>query len=429
MNSPTKTLNDQQRQALQEIQSWLRGPDKFHILAGYAGTGKSFLLGELIREEARIDGGLTKYDICATAPTNKASKVLRKTIGSLGVTCKTIYSVLTIKMTADEDKMELTFPEKIPDISEYRLIVIDEASVISTDLCEYIKYVSDQYYNVKWLFVGDPLQLPPVGEKRSIVWKLGYPRSILTKVERNDDQLLALATHLRAVYKGHEELHIEDNHTQDKGVWKFDKRGLFIRKIRESIENGDFTKQDHTKILAWRNREVYEYNMMVRNQLFDNPKQTYVVGDQIMIAGPVQRGMSTLATVDDEGVIEQCDIVHHSTYREFKVYRMMVRMEWGSVLELNVIHESSVSDLAHKLNIMAVEAKANKKLWVNFWAVKAAFDNIRWGYSWTSHRSQGSTIFTAFVDSRDILGNSNYKESIRCLYVSITRPSQILNIL
>ena len=69
------TATKDQSAALDLMRTWLEEPDKqlsnaFFLLKGYAGTGKSFCSTELTK-------GLRPSEICFTAPTNKAVKVLR----------------------------------------------------------------------------------------------------------------------------------------------------------------------------------------------------------------------------------------------------------------------------------------------------------------------------------------------------------------
>ena len=59
-------LNDEQRAALTMIQAWHEGgEDPFFVLAGSAGTGKTFLMQQFLREH--------KGRVVFTAPTNKAT--------------------------------------------------------------------------------------------------------------------------------------------------------------------------------------------------------------------------------------------------------------------------------------------------------------------------------------------------------------------
>lgn len=63
-------------------------------------------------------------------------------------------------------------------------------------------------------------------------------------------------------------------------------------------------------------------------------------------------------------------------------------------------------------------------LYANFIDV---FADISYGYCITSHKSQGSTYHTAFVDVGNILNfNRSVVDGLKCLYTSVTRPSNNL---
>ena len=58
------------------------------------------------------------------------------------------------------------------------------------------------------------------------------------------------------------------------------------------------------------------------------------------------------------------------------------------------------------------------------------FADISYGYSITTHKSQGSNYKVVFVDLENIINfNQNKEESYRCLYTAVTRTSKYLNIL
>ena len=57
------------------------------------------------------------------------------------------------------------------------------------------------------------------------------------------------------------------------------------------------------------------------------------------------------------------------------------------------------------------------------------YANVNYGYSITTHKSQGSTYFNVYIDVDDILSNNNIDEAKRCLYTALTRASNNIHIL
>jgi len=396
-----------------------------YVLSGSAGTGKTFLMKHLIAELSKNYG---LECVAFTAPTNKATKVIKKTLGIPEGSIKTIYSLLGIKMVGFNEELVLEFPRKPVDLGGYAVIFVDEASMISKDLFRYILQRS-QVYPTKWVFIGDRYQLPPVGEFNSRVWKHKGLSSNLTQVMRFDNELLELATHIRQQIEDYPEydLRIKSHHGTKRGVWKYNKI-LFIKHLKNAAVAGLFHQVDHTKVVAWRNKTVEDYNQIIRRAFFgEAADQNYIVGDRILLSEPVQIENRVIAHVDDEGTITSTGVAFHGSYPQHKAYHLTVALDDGRTVSLRVVHESSELSFQEHLNRLALEAKANPALWKHFWVLRNAFHRVRYSYALTAHRSQGSTFeHNAFVDTGDILSNTDEFEALRCLYVACTRPKRRL---
>ncbi len=421
-------LGAQQLQAYSSIDRFLvsdrRSP--FFVLKGYAGTGKTFLLGELERTLG------SQISFVYTAPTNKATKVLSGTFRG-NASCRTIYSLLGIKMVQNDDRLQLEFPKRAANLSVFDCIVVDESSMLPTILLDYIvEIVRDR--RVKFIFVGDPAQLQPVGESISPVWKLDVDNDHtfeLTDVMRYDNELLELATHIRKLIQRFPRgrLHLHSNHSDLEGVWKYRHRA-WERNVKRAAANGLFLQPDHTKVLAWRNKTVKEMNELVRQEQFGRESRNqWIVGDRVMVAEPVQAGSHIIANIDDEGTVVERDIGRHALYKELDVYHLTVQLDDERAIRITVPHERSEVQLQTMLSNMAAEARRDTTKWRNFWGLYNSVHRIRYGYASTAHRAQGSSYENAFVNTVDILSNSNTLEALKCLYVTSTRPRKRLILL
>lgn len=392
---------------------------KFFRLSGSAGTGKTHVLGVLA-------GANPSLFFIGTAPTNKATKLLRT---KLNKPCKTIYSLLGISMEAEEDKLVLKFPSKPADLRRWDVIIVDEGSMLNAELVDYIKKIAALYPSIKWIISGDREQINPVGEESSAIWSLQAPSARLTKVVRHDNKVLTLATHVRdqvVAYPDYD-LRVATSHGKgaEGGVWRV-KGAKFHALIDKAAKAGKFHEVDNTKVIAWTNAAVAEYNEAIRVSV--NGKAAYhsrwLVGDRVMVASPAKRDGHIIATIDDEGTVVESNVVaHHTFFKELKCYYLVVAFDEGPALELTVIHEDSETDLVRLLNNLAAEAKKDKKKWGAFWALKESFHSIRHSFAITAHRSQGSTYRSCFVDMYDITRNRNKQEALRCLYVAISRAT------
>ena len=218
------TLNDDQKTALKAIQKFIDHPaaDTF-VLKGYAGTGKTFLMQHLAKW---LDSNEYKFSLLAS--TGRAATVLR---GKTGFETKTVHSELYqfSKVDGDDDdiledapidkygQMVLQFALRMPDDSK-KIYIIDESSMLSSEISSdshSVAFGSGQLLldffeavgSNKIIFVGDPGQLPPVGQTFSpaldMNWLAANRRTAiafpLEKIERNDpdNDILVLASMIR----------------------------------------------------------------------------------------------------------------------------------------------------------------------------------------------------------------------------------------
>ena len=414
------TLNEEQGQALTAINSWLNhGPSPFFVLAGSAGTGKTFCIRQL------AEG--TKGRFIFTAPTNKATKVLRESVTQADYTpeCRTIYSLLGLRLEANGEVKELKAPEDPIDLSQYKAVIVDEGSMVNKQLFEHIQLTADQFH-IKFLFLGDPAQLPPVGELRSPIWGLEFGSKLL-KVMRHDNEILELATRLREqVDRIAPTIKLAAANTGGEGIWKLSTVN-FLGQIDKFAAEGKFSEPATAKVIAWRNVEVDRFNKQIRNTIFNSPTEPWLVGDRVLFTAPAKDlDDEIVASTDDEGEVTRVDEEWHAAQPEFKIYRIAITLDDNRTVVARALHPDSQGMYQRKVDELSQIAKSNSRKWKDFWEFKDAFHSLRYAYAITAHRAQGSTYRTAFVYWQDILLNHNRQEAYRCLYVACTRPSKQL---
>ena len=407
-------LTSGQVYALDSMSAWLKTDDPYFVLKGFAGTGKSYIISFFAKS-------LSTSTALFTAPTNKATKVLKELLPKY--VCRTIYSALSLKMTAREDEMVLTPSEHKFNLNGYSVVFIDESSMLNSEVMRYVRDAVARY-GLKVVFICDLAQLPPVGEDISPVAELKVPTAELTEVVRHNNQILTLATHVRnAIVSGKKLKPIDLNTFEgNRTVWKLSAQG-FIDRIHKTARRGF----EDCRAIAWRNRTVDNLNDIVRSELYGENVATWEVGDNIVITEPIGEGKKILATIDDEGIIVSVDVgLDKGT--DLDCYFINVKMENGMTLMLRVIHEDSERPFKRLLADIASQARKpmQQRLWREFWAIKNRFHSIRHSYAITSHRSQGSSIQTVFVDASDILANPDRSTAYRCLYVALSRASHKL---
>lgn len=411
----TFELSEHQQRAWDKINTWLDSGETFFALRGYAGAGKSYLLSLLAKQEKNI---------FFAAPTNKATKVLAKFVK---VPCRTIYSLLGIRMTQEEDTLKLTFAAAPPYFPKNSIIVIDESSMVGKELLDFIVETVKRV-KCRVLFVGDPAQLPPVGEPRTRAWDLAksHNRTFMKQVIRYDNQLLSLATNIRNNLSDKEYFSpVVDDNDGREGVFLLPNKAKFVTSLRRYNDPLDFAT---TKVIAWRNKTVDYYTDVIRENL--GFKKRFCVGDVVLIADQVEKDGDIIATIDDEFVVESVDdglvsVEEGGSLYDIKVWQLGLTDDTGSSIIANIPYDDTLQRLLnHKAN-KAKSAKGGerKDLWKDFWETKNKFQNVRYGYAITAHRAQGSTYQTVYIDQADIMANQNKREALRCLYVAATRPT------
>lgn len=405
-------LNEDQELAWSKMQKWLISHSKFFTLRGFAGTGKTYLMRKLTASH--------EHNLWFSAPTNKATKVLSLAIGE---DARTIYSILGLRMVENEDKKELQFSGQPPDLGSKPILVIDESSMIPSFL---IKFLVEGAEKGSWrcMFIGDPAQLNPVGEDSSPAWKLATneeDKAMLRRVMRFDNQLLHLSVDIRECLKTKNyRSPIKDNNKDGEGVFVLS-RYDFQQKIK-SLKLDDWRK---TKVAVWRNKTVDSYNKLIREKLgFTKP---YEEGDLILLASPYLDGSTIIAHTDEEFEVKSIKD-RQFKFREGNLDAWAITTTEGGFTFYVPQHQSQMEALLQHRASVASKAKGveRKDLWKEFWKLKEEFQSIRHGYCLTSHRLQGSTYESIFLDQADILSNSNRKEAFRCLYVAATRPTKNL---
>ena len=136
------------------------------LLRGYAGTGKTTLVGALVKTLCQLN-----QPVVLMAPTGRAAKVFSSYAGQAAYTIhKRIYRQKSI---TDTDTFSLNV-----NLSKHTLFIVDEASMISNEglssstfgtgrlLDDLIQYVYSGE-GCRLMLLGDTAQLPPVGEVES----------------------------------------------------------------------------------------------------------------------------------------------------------------------------------------------------------------------------------------------------------------------
>ena len=168
--------------------------NKIGLLSGSAGTGKTFLVSNIISKLLFISDS---NSIQILAPTNKALKVMKEKIKKTNsniIHFSTISKFLQqdIQYTDDgKTKYKTRIDIEKNNYSRIRYLIIDEASMISEKNWNDLNtYVISRLPHIKVLLIGDECQLPPVKEDKSIVFEKNYQKFVLNEIIRSKSNQL-----------------------------------------------------------------------------------------------------------------------------------------------------------------------------------------------------------------------------------------------
>lgn len=458
-NAPT--LNSDQKEAFEGIKAFLQHPtsDTF-VLKGYAGTGKTFLMQYLAKWLKATD-----QDFKLLASTGRAASVLR---GKTGFEAKTVHGIVYkfSKVDGDYDhipddapidkfgQMTLQFTLKPPD-PKPTIYIVDEASMLSSEipetnnfavfgsgmlLLDFFEFSSKN----KIIFVGDPCQLPPVGQSFSpaldIPWLIEHGRKpiefTLQKIERTraDNDLLKLAHKIR----DYTDLINPPKYPKipAKGlnmVITYKNEEELLESYRKCVsENGSL----NALAIARTNKMVRSINDETRFSMYGEQQRDIEVGETLLVtqnnfAIPVTNGDFVIVT--ELGEIKQKDRL---TFRKVRIKTLLSDQEYDILLSLNILYESENGNFTKEQNkFLMVDFskrmrndgnKPNDEDYMKEMMSDPYLNCLKasYGYGVTCHKSQGGEWGDVFLFLEGGMYGMKKQELFRWWYTAITRAKK-----
>lgn len=420
------------------------------VLKGYAGTGKTTLVGALVKvltEERR--------PVVLLAPTGRAAKVLSAYAGRPASTIhRRIYRV------SGEDDAGFGGMQVSPNKEAQALFIVDEASMIGRgglgdgpfggrDLMHDLFQHVFSAPGAKLLLIGDPAQLPPVGSDHSPALDpselagFGLLAGVveLTDVVRqaSDSGILVNATALREVLSEEDPMPRFELGYPD--VIRLD--GYDLQDALETAygQDGD----DEVCVICRSNKRAYQYSQQVRTRIHDYEEEL-CPGDRLMVvknnyfwAG--RNGKPELIANGEPIVVRRVgatEEIHGLRFAD-------ITTGWWNG------HEERELEVKVMLDVLAIEApalpgsrmKAFREALFNSYAAPTKAQRLRqlredpyaqalqvkYGYAVTAHKAQGGQWNTVFVDQGYVTEDMVDREYVRWLYTAVTRASRRLYLL
>jgi exodeoxyribonuclease V len=380
-------LSNTQLNIIDEILKWYKLPKTQYItLGGYAGTGKTTLLGYLCNQLHTKNKGI-KIAFCSY--TGKATRVLNRKLTEtkslkssdfLGTIHRLIYRAVV------DDEDNIIGWEKLPDEDfKYNLIVVDEASMVTEDIWRDLLS-----FNIPILAVGDHGQLPPINSSFNL---MESPQFKLEEIYRQEESnpIIKVSEIIRKY-----------------GSIPFEEFSSCVKKIHKNEAEtqeilGDIfhSFNNDTMVLCGYNKTRINLNKAIRNLHFNSPNPE--PGDRVICLKnnrtmDIFNGMTgtILDITREQNGIAYYDAEIELDYEDFPFYGKISIEQFNSP----ELIDKKVEDLNY-------------------------FD---YGYALTVHKAQGSQSkrVVVFEERFSKMDDDTYR---RWLYTAVTRAEEELYII
>lgn len=428
-----------------------RSDDSMFLLKGYAGTGKTSLVGALVRTMKML-----KQRVVLLAPTGRAAKVMG---GYADTHAGTIHRHIYRQKTFGEEKFTAA-----PNLKENTLYIVDEASMIANEglsgsvfgdgrlLDDLIHFVYS-CHGCRLILIGDTAQLPPVGEQHSpaldIMELEGYGLDVieaeLTQVVRQVDSsgILWNATRLReCLCHGDDVPRIRVSFPDVRAV----PGNELIEYLEQSYHR---CGKDGTIVITRSNKRANVYNMGIRNRILDYECELGG-GDMVMVAKNKYLNGKDLIANGEMAIVQR---LHNE--RELYGFRFAdatlklidrtdtaeengenddgqrIPTELDTVVLLDTLHSEAPALTREQQQQLFLrvcedypELRNKRDL---FKAVKEDKHygalQIKYAYAITCHKAQGGQWEDVYIDQGYVTEDMLTEDYIRWLYTAITRAT------
>lgn len=418
------------------------------LLKGYAGTGKTSLVGALVKTMSGL-----KQKSVLLAPTGRAAKVLSNYAGQQAFTIhKKIY-----RQDAFSNDLSAFHPSD--NLHKDTLFIVDEASMISNQgidshyfgsgrlLDDLVHYVYSGE-NCRLMLMGDTAQLPPVMQVESPALQAdilkGYNLQVdeiqLTEVVRQDlnSGILYNATLLRDSLRNNR-VEIYPKLTV-KGF--ADIQMINGSELIEAISNA-YSKDglDDTIVISRSNKRANIYNNGIRNQILYREEELST-GDRLMIVKNNYfwtRNNKEIDFIANGEIVQVLRVRNESHLYGFRFCDVTVRFQdYDMELDIKILLDTLQTEAP------ALPKELNDKL---FYTILEDYQDIstksgkmkkmkenphynvvqvKYAYAITCHKAQGGQWKNVFLDigymTEEMLGENFY----RWLYTAMTRATDRL---
>ena len=426
-----------------------REMDSLFLLKGYAGTGKTSLIGALVKTLDQLE-----QKCVLLAPTGRAAKVFAHYAGHSAFTIhKKIYRQRSFSNELDNFSIN-------DNLHQHTLFIVDEASMIANDglsgsmfgtgrlLDDLVQYVYSGQ-GCRLMLIGDMAQLPPVGEEESPAlsanalkgYGLKVYEGMLTEVVRqlSDSGILWNATELRRYIAEEDFFTLPPIRVEDFPDIKVIPGNELIETITDSY---DHVGLDETIVVCRSNKRGNIYNKGIRNTILFREEELET-GDLLMVAKNNYywtEGCKEIDFIANGDIAEVRRVRREREMYGFRFADVVLRFPDYDDMELEV---KLLLDTLHT-DTPALPKEMNDKL---FYSVLEDYADItikrermkkmksdpyynalqvKYAYAVTCHKAQGGQWRRVFLDQGYMTEDMLSPDYFRWLYTAFTRATETL---
>jgi len=449
---PGVFANEGQKEAIDVLTKFaLSDKGGMYMLKGRGGTGKTTIIRK-ITEGLPFGLSVNYY-----APTHVAAQVLSRAIDG---PASTIASGLGYKMNEATGKFYQDPYAKKSITTGLKIAIIDEASMINDEGFELLKKFTDN--GGKIIFMGDNVQLPPVGNKDSEKDSDAFtsPTVELTERMRQQDTspILPITDVLAEAVesKSPKKRAIEDRSTifdtaTNTGVIFENTWQDFADMWEKDFRNNPFS----TRVITFNNNKhssktsVKNLNSALRRIINPNEPREFVEGE--LLTAYASFGEEAPEIINSVSYVVKEVLEEEKEYDTLTVHASSKALGNRTIklpsLKITTVYLQDISSTEGgtvMADLLSRESKAKLQTLANHYfkgtggvkkdgqmgfKILEKFPDLDYGYVTNAHKAQGATLRNVYVIEDNILGPTGPRSSKvanQALYVATSRASDKL---
>lgn len=462
-------LTSEQEKVFKQLTLFINNPnDKIFILKGYAGTGKTSLMSGLIKHITK-----KKKTFCLLASTGRAAKILSDKTGEKAKTIHSkIYSFNKLSQSLEElhqkkdkelkeNNLNLLFDLNtigIKDSNKNIIYIVDESSMIAnrkkTEDTSFAKFGDGRLLSDlikydkrgKFIFLGDPCQLPPINEETSPALDIEYIKKNITKNvkermlyeikrQNNNNGIITSSLRIRELYNNNNndikwpKLPLRNSKNIDLVSSELELVDVYLKLIKKK-------GLESSTIICQTNKDCRMINSLIRRSLFSKP-DILEVKDLIQVT----QNNHNIDLVNGDLIL-----IKTIGKREYRCGLIFLEVEIEEMASGHVFHSFIIEDIlsSDKINLSQEKQKdlmldyflrmkekgifQKTKLFKDLMKVDPYLNAIRgvYGYALSCHKSQGGEWDNVFLYIKKSMYVMKKPGLYQWWYTAITRAKKKL---